>query len=379
MAQQQLQLQAPQHQEVEQTSVISSNTTGTNEDVSELLTDRDLEQSADLTDATYLSVTDNQDITISEEGVYVISGDAENVMIIVETDDEAKVQIVLDGVTITNENTPAIYVKEADKVFVTTTDSDNSLSVTDTYTADGETNLDSAIFSKSDLVVNGVGTLNIISEQGNGITSKDDLKITGGTINIESKEDGLEANDSIVIYGSTISIDSDKDALHSENEDDTSLGYIYILGGTLNITAADDGIRGTSFIEIDGGTINIKSATEGIEATNITINDGTIDLYATDDGINATNKSSAYDVAIEFNGGTITLEVGSGDTDAVDSNGDLYINGGYITVTANSAFDFDGTGELNGGTVIVNGTELTELTNQQMGGGFPGNKGGFKK
>ena len=229
------------------------------------------------------------------------------------------------------------------------------------------------IFSKQDLVLNGTGTLTIVSAEGNGITSKDDLKVTGGTYSITSLMDALEANDSIRIAGGDSTIVTDKDGLHAENEDDLSLGYIYILDGTLHITADDDAIRGTSVVQIDGGVITIETCTEGIEATQIQINGGAIDIYARDDGMNASAKSN-LDIMIEVNGGTISGDMAGGDPDAFDSNGALYINGGTIDVTATSAFDSNGIAQLNGGTVTVNGQAITEITQSQMGG--PGGPGG---
>ena len=339
---------------------------------SEMFTERDLEQTVDLSDASYISLNSGEDVVIDEEGIYVLSGTAEEVTVLVEAGDETKVQLVLDGVSISNESAPAIYVKTADKVFVTSVDSKNSMGVSSSFEVDGDVHLDAVIFSKEDLVLNGTGTLNIVSAQGNGIASKDDLKITGGTYSIVSLEDGLEANDSIRIAGGDITIDSQKDALHSENEDNASLGYIYISGGILNISAVDDGICGTSLVQIDGGTIDIETSSEGIEGTYIQINDGTITVYATDDGINAAAKSNSYDVIIEVNGGTIDVVVGSGDTDAFDSNGQIIINGGTIDVTANSAFDPNGTAELNGGTVTVNGQVITQIVPSQVGGGARG-------
>lgn len=332
---------------------------------SDIFTERDLEQNVDTSNATKYIVSDNKNITIDKEGIYVISGSAKNVSIIVDTDDESKVQLVLSDLTITNESTPCIYVKNADKVFVTTVGS-NNLTVNKTFTSDGTTNTDAVIFAKDDLVINGTGTLNI-SSSNNGITSKDDLKITGGTININCTSDALEANNSIAIADGNITINSKKDGLHAEYDEDNSLGYIYIAGGTLSITASDDAIHGTTVIQIDGGKITTNSR-EGIEATYIQINDGTIKITASDDGINAGSKSKKYTVTIEINGGSISVDMGQGDTDAIDSNGNLYINGGTININAQSAFDYDGEGKLNGGEVIVNGSKMTVLTNQMMGG-----------
>ena len=345
-------------------------------DTADMFTERDLEQEADLTDATNITLSDGEDVNITSEGVYVISGTASEVSIIVEVADTEKVQIVLDDVNITNTDSPAIYVKSADKVFVTTTDSDNTLKVTGTFTADGTTNTDAVIFSKDDLVLNGKGSLTI-SSTANGISCKDDLKITGGTYDITSSEDAIEANDSIRISDGTFKINSSKDAIHSENSDDDTVGFVYISGGSFDIEAGDDGIQATTVLMIDGGTIDI-TAVEGMEGTFIQINDGIINVSASDDGINASTKSSAYDVCIEVNGGDITVEMGSGDTDGFDSNGDIIINGGTISVTGNSAFDWDGEAQLNGGTVTFNGEEVTELTNQFGGGmgGFGGGPGG---
>lgn len=344
-------------------------------DTTGLFTDRDLAQTADTSNATNYTVTDNQDITITQTGVYVISGTASNVTITVNADSQAKVQIVLDGVSITNTDVPAIYVKSADKVFVTTADgSTNTLSVTGTFTADGDTNTDAVIFSKDDLTLNGLGTLTIRSTD-NGVSCKDDLTITGGTYNLTTKADGFEAHDSIAIADGTFTITSSKDAFHSENDEDATVGFLYIAGGTFTVTAADDGFQATTVAQIDGGAFTISSA-EGIEGTYVVINNGTIKINASDDGINAAAKSTAYSPAIEVDGGDITIVMGSGDTDAVDANGSITVNGGTMNITANSAFDFDTSGQLNGGTVIVNGSQITQLTSQMMGGGMGGMGGG---
>ena len=342
----------------------------------EQFTDRDLEQTADLSEATYYTVTNGQDITIASAGVYVLSGEASNVTVYVEAGKDDKVQLVLDGVSVTNESFPVIYVKSADKVFVTTS-ADSTLSVTGTFVSDGNTNTDGVIFSKSDLTLNGTATLTVSSTD-NGIVGKDDLKITGGTCVINAASKAIEANDSIRIADGVLYLTAGTDGLHAENDEDASKGYIYIGGGSLTITAGDDAIHATTVVQTDGGTVAITAA-EGIEATYIQFNAGTISIQASDDGVNAAYKSSAYTPTVEINGGEITVSMGSGDTDGIDSNGNIIVNGGTVSVTGNSTFDYDGTAQYNGGTILVNGQQVSSIPNQMMGGrgGFGGGNGGF--
>ncbi|MBR5621322.1 carbohydrate-binding domain-containing protein [Candidatus Saccharibacteria bacterium] len=172
-----------------------------------------------------------------------------------------------------------------------------------------------------------------------------------------------------LVGSSTITGAAESDGINSE-------GDLTIEGdGTLTIKADDDGIHADGKIEINGGTINITAA-EGIEATYVVVNDGAINISASDDGINAANKSTDYSVAVEINGGDITIKMGQGDTDGIDSNGDLTITGGTVNITGQSAFDYDGTAKYTGGTLIVNGETVTKITNQfendtQGGGGRP--------
>ena len=128
---------------------------------------------------------------------------------------------------------------------------------------------------------------------------------------------------------------------------------------------------------IEDGTFNISSK-EGLEATYVEINGGNITVSASDDGINASNKSSSVESSIVINGGKISITMGAGDTDALDSNGSLIINGGEISIEANFPFDYTTNGAINGGTVYVNGQQVTEICNSMMGGGMFGNMhGGF--
>ena len=341
-------------------------------DDSERFTERDLQQTPDLSDAVYYTVNDGENITISEEGVYVLSGSAEEVTVAVDAADDSKVQIVLDGVSIKNASSPVIYVKNADKVFVTTTDSENVFQVTGSFSSDGETDTDGVIFSKDDLVLNGAGTLTISSSE-NGVVCKDDLKITGGTYYVTAASKAFEANDSILINDGSFTITAGTDGFHSENDEDDTKGEVVILGGSININAKDDAIHGQSAVTIEGGTLDIEAG-EGIESTQVTIRDGTLNITASDDAINAGQKSKAYSPVITISGGNITIVMAAGDTDAIDSNGDIYISGGTIDITAQSPFDYDGKGEYTGGTIVVNGETINSLSNQMMGGFAGGNR-----
>lgn len=325
---------------------------------SELFTERDLEQTADTAGATQYNVTDGESIKITSAGVYIISGNAENVTIYIEAGSEDKVQLVLQNLSITNENMPCIYIKTADKVFITSYNT-NTLKVTNSFSTDEDDNLNAVIYSKQDITLNGTGTLNIESIQ-NGITGKDDIKITGGTININAVNVAIRANDSIRIADGSLNLIAGTDGLHSEYGDDDTVGYVFIGGGTISIEAGDDCIHGTSIVQIDGGTISLNGA-EGIEGTYIQINDGTINIDAVGDGINAGSKSNSYKVTIEINGGKITINTEGEDADGIDSNGDIIITGGIIEINGTGSFDYDGESSFTGGNITVNGKEIDSI------------------
>lgn len=317
------------------------------------------------------------DVVISEAGTYILSGTLSNGGVTVSATNEDKIQLVLNGVKISSDTYAAIYVEQADKVFITLAEgTENELSNGGSFVQKDDNNVDGVIFSKDDLTINGSGSLTIVSPAGHGIVCKDELVIAGGTIGISAGAHAIQAKDSIAVSDGSITVNAAKDGLHAENDEYDSLGTIYITGGSFSINAGDDGIHAVSLLRIDGGKFSITAA-EGLEATYVLINDGEITVSASDDGINAAHKSSAYSPTVEINGGSLNISMGRGDTDGIDANGSLIITGGTIDITGSSAFDFDGSVTWTGGTVTVNGQEQTQITGSMMGGmgGFGGRQG----
>ena len=365
----------------------SAQSAGSSDTFSEAFSNRDLSGDYDTAEAVFISLNgtsasassdsvqiSGSTVTITAAGTYILSGTLESGSIIVNATKDDKIQLVLDGVTIHSETFAAIYVVQADKVFVTLAEgSVNTLSNGGSFVQIDDNDVDAVIFAKDDVTLNGSGKLVITSPAGHGIVGKDEVTITGGVYEISSAKCAIRGKDSIAISDGSFTIKAGTDGLHAENNDDDTLGNIYIAGGSFTITAGDDAIHANTLLQIDGGSLTISSA-EGLEATYIQINGGDISISASDDGVNAAKKSSAYTPTFEMNDGTLTVVMGQGDTDGIDSNGNIIVNGGTINVTGQSSFDCDGTAQYNGGTIIVNGQQVTTIPNQ-FGGGMGGNGG----
>ena len=279
-------------------------------------------------------------VTIAKSGTYVISGQSDGVQIKVEADESADVHLVLKGATMTNANA-AISATSAGHVYLTLAKrTTNSLSDS---SSNSNKKADAAFFSKVDLTINGKGTLNVDGKKNNGIKANDTLHITGGTYNITAVGDAFNVNDELNITGTTMTIDAKEDGIHASGD-----------------------------LVIDSGTYNVKNSTEGLEGKSITINGGDITIYSTDDGVNAANKNAQQsEIFFTMNGGNLTVEVGQGDTDPIDSNGNVTVTGGTIKMTGQTGFDFDGTATYTGGDIYLNGEKQTEIVNSMPGGGGP--------
>ena len=238
----------------------------------DMFTERDLAGTYEESGAVYVTLSgdgitgetdgvaiNGQTVTITAEGTYIFSGTLSEGQIVVDAD-KAKVQIVFDNVDITCASSAAVYVKNAEKVFVTLAEgSQNTLRNTDEYVAIDDNNIDAVIFAKSDLTLNGTGSLTIVSAEGHGIVSKDDLKITGGTYDITAAGHALSGKDSVRIADGTFILTAEKDGIHAENADDEEKGYIYIADGDFTITSDGDGMDASNIVQIEDGTFDITA------------------------------------------------------------------------------------------------------------------------
>ena len=341
-----------------------------------------------------------EDLTITEAGVYLLSGTYTDQMLVVSAGDEDKVQIVLDGVTMTNTNGPAIYVQSADKVFLTVAEGTENLLAdgTDYTLADGDTELDAAVFSRDDLTINGSGKLTVEGNYKHGVVSKDDLVITATDLTVTAVNTGLRGKDSVRITGASLIVTAGTDGIRSDNSSDTDRGYISVIDSSLTVTSGKDaiqaenafiaenaailvtsgggagttasspkgfgpwsssgtvstesakGIKAGLSIEIRGGSITVDSLDDAIHTNgSVTILSGDFSLCSGDDGIHA-------DETVSIQGGSLDITAAEGIEGTV-----IRINGGEITIQAsddgiNAARKSGGTTptvEISGGTVTI--------------------------
>ncbi|KAA3655504.1 MAG: carbohydrate-binding domain-containing protein [Chloroflexi bacterium] len=351
-------------------------------------------------------------VTITAAGSYSVSGTFHNGQIVVDTQDEETVNLILNGVDITCATSAPIYVSNAEKTVITlANDTENVITDGTSYVfPDAETDEpNAAIFSNDDLTINGSGSLTVNANYNNGIDSDDDLKITGGNITVNAVNDGIKGRDSIAVLDGNITVNAGGDGLQSNNDEDVEKGFVSIEGGVLVVTAVSDGIQAETQLNINSGTIDIVTgggdSAKGLKAgVDVTINGGTITVDAADDAIHSNSSitinggdmvlASADDAVhsedtLVINNGNLTItqsyeglesdiivindgnihlvasddgvNVTSGDVsggESVTPGKYLEINGGTLFVDAGGdGLDSNGTGTMNGGLVIVNGPE----------------------
>lgn len=323
-------------------------------------------------------VIDGDTITITEEGTYILSGSLTNGQIVVEAEN-AKVQLVLDNADISCETSAAIYVKDADKVFITTADgSTNTVCTSGEFEAIDDNNIDAAIFSKSDLTLNGAGSLEVTCPNGHGILSKDDLAITSGEYVVDAGKHALSGKDSVRIVGGIFDLTAGRDGIHSENTDEGEKGFVYIENGSFTITSDGDGIDASYVVEIVDGSFDITagggyengevhkdndmmggfgnmggqmpdgSTGEGNAPSGIKA-DGALQILGGDYNINSADDAFHTNSTLEIRDGN--MEIATGD-DGMHADDALVISEGDINITES----YEG---IEGLTITIDGGNIS--------------------
>ena len=232
-------------------------------------------------------------ITITKAGNYKLTGTYEG-QIKVEAADSDMVRLILNNATITNSTGAAINVVEADEVVIyTASGTTNTVSDGSSYSDTASGSPDAAIYSKSDLTLAGEGTLKVEGKYEEGIHTSDGLVIASGTLEVNAANTGIKGKDYVDILDGTITVTASQDGIKATNDTDGNRGWVRLSGGTVNISAGDDGFKAERVLEISGGTLNITQANEGIEAQYINILDGTVNVTSSDDGINASYSTTS--------------------------------------------------------------------------------------
>ncbi len=359
---------------------------------SDIFTDRDITGSYDeitaeivlsgssaTVDGSGASVSDSV-VTITAEGTYHITGSLTDGQIVINADG-CKVQLLLDGVTITSSDTACIEVQAAKKVFLTMAE-DTTSTLTDGDTRESEESPDACVYSKAGLTLNGSGTLVVNGNYSEGIHSTDELVICTCTIDVTSVDTGIKGKDYVAVASGDITIESGGDGLKANNDEDETLGYVYIEDGTFSITSTDDAIQSATECMIIGGTFTIESGggTENAETKSDSMMGGGGGFGGGGWGWGSSSSSSSDDESdsprgiqsgtyLTITGGTFTMNTAD---DALHSNGTVLISGGNLSLAAgDKGIHADDTIEITDEAVvdITESYEGVEATVIRISGG----------
>lgn len=296
---------------------------------------RDMDASFDESSATKITLSgdsasvsgpgaaaEGSTVTISTAGTYIVSGNLTDGSITVTTSENDKVQIVLNGVKIVSSSGPAIDIQSADTCFITLAEgTQNSLSDGSAFASE---DANACIYATCDLTINGSGLLDVSGNYRHGVFSKDNLVVYGGSINVSAVEDGLNGKDSVKIGAGDISIDSGADGVKSSKSTNPEKGFVYVSGGSLSIDAEDDGIQAKTYLCIAGGSIEIDAADDTLHSDlEGALNGGSASVRSGDDAFHCETK-------LEVNDGSFVAETCSEGYEAEQ----VVVNGGDTNICA---------------------------------------------
>lgn len=240
-------------------------------------------------------------VTISASGNYTVDGSITDGQILVNipdtTADSDAVSLYLQDVTMTSSNGAPCILGQSAKKLKLTCSGENTL--TDTA-AEANADTSGVIYGDCDITVtkNSTGTLNITSSMNTAIRSKDDIKLNGGAVVINtdvddtSDADAIRANNTLEVDGASVSITSSADGLKSSKED------VSILSGKVSIKVGNDAVQAATALNISGGTV-IASGDRGFtldENGTLAITGGDVLATATDYAFGMDSSGAAVTV-----------------------------------------------------------------------------------
>ncbi len=269
------------------------------------------------------TIEDNSTISLTEDGYFYFSGEASEFQIVVDAGDEDIVHIVLDGIHVTNEGRPVIYVKNAGKAIVTT-EMQSDVTVTGEFGEEPK----AAVCSLQDITLSGTNRLYVTSPEA-CVSAEGKLKITGGKYFLKAGENALEAGELIAMCNGTVNVEEGRNGLYAADPEDPAAGNILLTGGTLNLTVTETAVYAASILETDAGSVTVSAKT-GLDAAWLQLNGGEVLVTAEDTGVSSTKRAGGREALLE-------------------------VNGGKLDVTAATPFSYDGDTVYNGGEIVVNG------------------------
>ena len=328
------------------------------------LADGNITLSPDGSTSTDASVRiDGQTVTITQAGTYQIAGTLDDGALIVESAENAKITLVLGGVSIKNSTGAAIQIATADDVTIElaegTTNVLQSGEKVDIATAtESEEASGGALQSKADLKIKGKGSLTVLGYLNNGIHCTKDLKIKNGNISVTALGHGIKGKNSVTVSGGTVTVTSGKDGITSDETENEEKGFVTIEDGEIIITSAGDGVSAETTLTVTGGVISIISGGGSANAQQKT--DNMRDWWDFDNSASDDNSASCKGLkagkAMMISGGSITIDA---QDDALHTNGDMTISGGECILSTGD----DGAHAALSLTVL--GGKITVLTSYE--------------